>query len=138
MLSQSAYFHFPTLSVAMSTYEYKVLPQGRYIRLLHLQSGSGEDPLQCTLVTISLDTYGLEYKPISYAWGDSSKTQSIYCDGCALPVTESLHAALRTFRYTAGQRMLWADAVSINQENDEEKSSQVRIMQEVYRGVLER
>jgi hypothetical protein len=61
------------------------------------------------------------------------KTTVDICDDRALPITESLDAALRTFRYADRERILWADAVAINQQDDEEKSSQVGLMQEVYR-----
>jgi hypothetical protein len=47
-------------------------------------------------------------------------------------VTESLHSALWRIREQKLASVLWADAVCINQSNDDEKTNQVRMMQDIY------
>jgi hypothetical protein len=47
-------------------------------------------------------------------------------------VNRNVHTLLRRLREPASPRVLWIDALSINQEDNDEKSSQVRLMGEVY------
>lgn len=41
--------------------------------------------------------------------------------------------ALRALRHEDRERVLWVDAVCINQDDNDEKSKQVRIMRDIYR-----
>jgi hypothetical protein len=50
-----------------------------------------------------------------------------------LAVTESLHSALKRLR-SSKSCLFWADAVYINQDDNVEKSQQVRLMQRIYSG----
>lgn len=113
-------------------FAYRPLPQKRSVRLLHLHPGLEHEPLRCSLKTVDLDA-DPEYEAISYVWGDPSKPQSISCDGRPLPITESIFTALRRFRYTNRVRILWADAICIDQENHKEKGYQVTLMHDIYR-----
>lgn len=47
-------------------------------------------------------------------------------------ITENLGAALRNFRLKERPRVLWADAVCINQADDEERGCQVQMMGKTY------
>lgn len=47
-------------------------------------------------------------------------------------VGTNLHAALRQFQSNGEFGSLWIDAVCINQEDDDEKSYQVRYMRDIY------
>jgi hypothetical protein len=49
-------------------------------------------------------------------------------------ITYNLWTALRRLRLNDRSRLLWVDAVCINQSDDDEKSSQVRMMGDIYRG----
>jgi hypothetical protein len=83
------------------------------IRLIALKPGSGDDPIECTLSTLDLNTIGLKeagpYETISYVWGDPQKREEILCDGVRMSVTRSLYDALKVLRYPTGSnpRMLW-------------------------------
>jgi hypothetical protein len=112
-------------------YSYGPTLKGRKIRLLHILTGSGEEAINCSLVEASLDE-GHVYRALSYTWGDCSQAQPICCDGRRLMVTESLHSALWRIREQKLASVLWADAVCINQSNDDEKTTQVRMMQDIY------
>ncbi|KAH9219629.1 heterokaryon incompatibility, partial [Leptodontidium sp. 2 PMI_412] len=58
---------------------------------------------------------------------------------CGQPrtVTRNLFLALRRLRKPEEPRVMWIDALCICQENDEEKSHQVRLMGEIYKRCAE-
>ncbi|KAH4350890.1 hypothetical protein HBH98_038780 [Parastagonospora nodorum] len=117
-----------------SVYTYKPLPDHHNTRLLHLQPGLPGEPLYGSLAITNLDNCGCTYEAVSYAWGSSAKSQYISLDSRKLAITESLFTALQRFRSAQSARVLWADAVCIDQANDIERSSQVNMMGEIYRG----
>lgn len=104
----------------------------RSIRLLKLLPGNDGDPVQGTLHEHDLDNVP-EFETVSYVWGDPSIRQSITCNGVILLVTQSLHDALSQFRLTSESRLLWTDAICINQGDLDERASQVMIMHDIYR-----
>ncbi len=53
-----------------------------------------------------------------------------------MKITKNPALVLRRFRYHDGERYLWADAVSINQADLDEKGIQVAMMGDVYRKAL--
>lgn len=74
-----------------------------------------------------------QYEAISYAWGSAEPSHHITMNGGGvLGITLSLYQALQRFRYDHRQRILWADAVCINQNDKLEKSSQVAQMGQIY------
>ena len=74
------------------------------------------------------------YEAISYVWGEPVFNDILYSSKGCFKITASLAAALRHFRLPNKTRRLWADAVCINQANDEEKGKQVAQMGAVYGG----
>ena len=50
----------------------------------------------------------------------------------AVEVPLSLHGALKQLRHHADHRSVWADAICMNQADDEEKNHQVRLMRQIY------
>ncbi|CAM1510955.1 Fc.00g084680.m01.CDS01 [Cosmosporella sp. VM-42] len=110
-------------------YTYEPIDGPGKIRLLNLQPGVGD--VHLTLSVVSL-TDNPSYEALSYCWGDLSDNQTVYCDGKALEVTKSLFTALRQLRHPDERRVLWADAVCINQQDDLEKGSQVKLMSDIY------
>ena len=100
-------------------------------RLLPLQPGSGDDSIHFTLHTVKLSDKP-PYEAISYCWGDPNDTREVHCDGALLHVTNSLYSALKRLRREDSVRVLWADAVCINQANTPEKSKQVQLMSLIY------
>ena len=114
--------------------KYEPLPEKRSIRLLELQPGHWEEPLQCRLLIENLDSLSYTYEAISYAWGDATDRMPILCNGAHTSITRSLFDALRVFRGRPGERprMLWADAICIDQANLGERSQQVQVMRHIY------
>lgn len=64
--------------------------------------------------------------------GRLNRRHRIECDGYRLFITSNLCDALRQCRQSDSRRVLWADSVCINQDDDEEKSQQVSVMSEIY------
>ncbi|KAJ2982620.1 hypothetical protein NUW58_g6403 [Xylaria curta] len=101
------------------------------IRLLVLLPGEARDDLVCTLRTVSLDSVS-DFDAISYVWGDLPAKLPIRVDGEVFFVTADLEAALRALRKPRKQRSVWVDAVCINQEDIQEKNTQVPQMGRIY------
>jgi hypothetical protein len=107
-------------------------------RILILQAGSPSDEIECELrqrnllTQVSLDD-GLAYEALSYVWGEPESGASITLCGSCFPVTDNLAEALRHLRLTDRERLLWVDAICINQYDEEEKEMQVRSMHKIYR-----
>ncbi|KAI1039028.1 hypothetical protein LB503_007834 [Fusarium chuoi] len=103
------------------------------IRLIKLHPGSGEDPLRADILHASLDSDVVgRYEAVSYAWEDGHATNKLETPRGILLITPSLFHALHRFRLKDEPRMLWADAVCINQSDNAEKASQVALMSDIY------
>ena len=70
-------------------------------------------------------------KQIPYVWGDTDDQQNICLDSHPFKITRNLHAALLHMR-KAGERILWVDALCINQADMDERASQVLQMSSLY------
>ncbi|KAM0417158.1 hypothetical protein ACHAPT_012866 [Fusarium lateritium] len=118
----------------MPPYCYSPLPEGS-IRLLRLLPDQDErSPIRCRLFDFALlDSQGTcPYESLSYVWGSEDKPQSISVDGCDLPVGRNLHVALSHLRHGFLERILWVDAICINQQDPNEKGRQVQSMAKIY------
>jgi hypothetical protein len=107
------------------------------IRLLELFPGSSEETVTATLSTVSLDASPPpRYEALSYVWGDPTIRREIQISspGFAMSFTigVSLEEALIRMRFPDRNRTLWVDAICINQEDIEERESQVSIMGRIY------
>jgi hypothetical protein len=113
------------------SYIYKPLDSTQdEIRVLEIQAGDGDGIISTKLRPISLLSVQ-DYETISYVWGDPSKRVSIIIDGEILSVPASAERAIRRMR-TDIDRVLWIDAVCINQEDLIERKQQVSLMGDVY------
>ncbi|KAH6711009.1 heterokaryon incompatibility protein-domain-containing protein [Leptodontidium sp. MPI-SDFR-AT-0119] len=113
-------------------YQYTPLPGGRYIRLLYLEPGTKSDAGRCQLTTVSLDE-APPFEALSYHWGSTQLSHSISVKGeGALNLTSNLVSALTRVRHETEVRVLWADAICINQESIEERTEQVQLMSAIY------
>ncbi|RYP91670.1 hypothetical protein DL770_002195 [Monosporascus sp. CRB-9-2] len=115
------------------SFEYPQLPGPDYIRLLHLEPPSDKPwELRGSLKVHKLDAQ-CEYEAISYAWGDYPEfNQTLFLEDQVLKITGNLYAALMAYSYHDRIRVLWADAVCINQADTVEKTQQVAIMADIY------
>lgn len=122
------------MSCAISPYYRSLLPGS--IRLLRLLPHEDKNaPIQCQLFDYSLQESGKRmhlYEALSYVWGDSDNPRSIYIGEHKLPVTRNLHAALSHLRNFSLERIIWVDAICIDQNNTKEKEQQIRFMAKIY------
>lgn len=112
-------------------YKYSALPHQHSFRYLILLPGEKDDEI-CYRLTVSDMRKPPAYEAISYTWGDPNIKVPSFCDGKLLEITPSLQEGLRHLRYKSETRLLWADAVCINQENIKEKNRQVMNMKRIY------
>jgi hypothetical protein len=105
------------------------------IRLLVLHPGPFEDPVSCRLKICYLKKCPA-YEALSYVWGDAETTLPIYVglQRNRFEATTNLECTLRHLRYNDRDRILWVDAICINQSDDSEKSQQVRMMRKIFAG----
>ena len=116
-------------------FQYQPLLSQKSIRLLSLMPGQGDDELTSDLINAEVTSGArgrTHYEALSYTWGDPTEKREMRCCSLSLPITASLHNALKQLRYPDRTRTLWVDAVCINQDNIEERSSQVSLMQWIY------
>jgi hypothetical protein len=74
-----------------------------------------------------------QYIALSYTWGTENPTKGIHTPTGFLHITSNLDAALRRILDTFSPGVcVWADAVCIDQRNDTEKASQIRLMPSIY------
>ncbi|KAM0328542.1 hypothetical protein ACHAQA_004949 [Verticillium albo-atrum] len=78
-----------------------------------------------------------DYETLSYVWGSTLGSHTIIINEQPCAIGETLYQALVQFRRNgwyspASQRMLWVDAISINQNDDVEKATEVQRMKSIY------
>lgn len=78
-----------------------------------------------------LDDYP-HYEAVSYTWGHPNDKGMLNCNNKTISVPRNLIEGLRMLRRPDRLRILWADAVCINQKDLEERSSQVTLMARVF------
>lgn len=111
------------------------------IRLLELHGENSDvNGVTCSLIYASL-IKPPEYTALSYCWGDASKTGKIRIENWGdVGVTANLEEALKSvrplnFNGPGGidrSKLLWVDALCINQQDSMERSQQVRQMRQIY------
>ncbi|RFU28429.1 hypothetical protein B7463_g7909, partial [Scytalidium lignicola] len=104
----------------------------REYRLLRLKPALGA--VQCQLIHATLD-HIVKYEALSYTWGDPNDLHSepIMLNNRPYQVTRNLHAALCALREGQEEpRMLWIDALCINQKDLAERNGQVLMMPQIY------
>jgi hypothetical protein len=114
---------------------------GPEIRLIVLEDmDEATDMVACQLKKVKF-TPELEYRALSYCWGDPSNPPSVICNGTRVDVTVSLDSALRCLlrkgKAADLPKVFWIDAICINQQDNMEKAKQVMLMGDIYRQAQE-
>ncbi|PMD13488.1 hypothetical protein NA56DRAFT_585628, partial [Hyaloscypha hepaticicola] len=119
-------------------YEYSLRPNE--LRLLRLSSSLGGDrdsPVHADLNTYNYDDCP-DYETVSYTWG-GEEDDSILCKPVfigpywdVLLQTKNCWAMLKLIRPPSGQRVVWVDAICINQSNFTEREDQIAKMCQIY------
>lgn len=123
------------VSAGSTAYAYDYLNKGEF-RLIVLRPrgpDDREDIVKCEIFPYSLSKPP-DYVALSYAWGDVSDKRKILMQqsNMTLSVSASLESALRALRAPRHSILVWADALSIDQQNPSEKADQVRLMTQIY------
>jgi hypothetical protein len=125
----------PTSSTSSVSPYFSLNPENEEIRLATLAPGSYDDALVIDLgVEILSKTPFPEYEALSYTWGKDVSPQKVTVNGKPLSITANLDCALRHLRYEDRCRVLWVDALCINQADVSERNHQVQLMRQVYSG----
>lgn len=128
-----------------STYVYTSLQPGE-IRLMTLLPGNAREPIQCELNQITLPI-GLEtasdtpsYEALSYMWESevscgtyNPSDAAVHIGSARLFARSNMLQALNRLRYSGESRVLWVDAICINQALISERNEQVSRMRHIYR-----
>lgn len=105
-----------------------------HIRIVDLLPASHDDlkaPIKCVTRIVALSDEPV-YEALSYRWGNDRNRRWITVGDQLASVTGSLHAALLRLRHQDEKRPLWIDQICINQEDTDEKASQIRLMGQIY------
>lgn len=104
------------------------------IRVLEIAPASGNNIIECTMKRISLlENPVPAYETISYCWGLPRAPSTIKLNGFLTPVPASSEATLKRMRLSEQPRVLWIDAICIDQSSIAERSAQVALMSTIYR-----
>ena len=106
-----------------------------------LLPGAFEAKIHVTIRNIGLsESLKPEYEALSYTWGSVTNLDYVYVQGDerekALAITKNLAEALRYLRYEDRPRVLWIDAICVDQNNTAERGHQVLRMAEIYRQAI--
>lgn len=104
----------------------------RQIRALCILPGSRDDTIRCEFRVIALKDENVEFEALSYVWGTEDNPQPIELKGRPQKVKANLFAALQHLRKSDRQRIIWIDALCINQSDEVEKSTQILLMKDIY------
>jgi hypothetical protein len=102
-------------------------------RVLRLLPGPPGSTIRAQLLTLDFDTTrSTHYEAVSYVWGRFTGTKDIEIGGHICIVPASSEDVLQAVRYRDTERLIWIDAICINQTDQTEKQHQVAIMGKIY------
>lgn len=130
-----------------SDHHYTALDTDRQeIRLLHLLPAPQSSAIECNLETVSLQSLERKrstllgsrgprprWEALSYTWGETGGGTSIFLNGKPFAVRRNLWLALCSLRLEDESRVIWIDAICVNQSDLEERSQQIQFMATIYK-----
>jgi hypothetical protein len=114
-------------------YEHASLAHADSVRLIKLLPGTRGSPLTCNIFE-ARKRVNPAYEALSYVWGEPVFSHFIQetSTNTILNITTNLNQALQAIRHKDTARVLWIDAVCINQTDLKEKGHQVALMGQIY------
>ncbi|PMD29414.1 HET-domain-containing protein [Hyaloscypha variabilis F] len=115
-------------------------------RLIVLHPGAREDEIKCNLIPLPLSILEApddkksevsQYEALSYVWGAQIDPVLIEIDGQDFQIGRNLYSALINLRFEDKDRLLWIDAICINQDDIAERNWQVSRMGLIYRSAFQ-
>lgn len=76
-----------------------------------------------------------DFEALSYTWGNQDDTKKITVNGVDMKVPRNLGEALKALRDLNETRLgmcYWVDSLSINQNDEDEKKTQIKRMRDIY------
>lgn len=119
-----------TLFKPLPPYRYSPLEPGM-IRLLTVERRLPFMDVRTSLLHVKLANKPI-YEAISYTWGTSTTSKDIIIDGHSFITSVSTYNAIHGRSSLWRRRVLWIDALCINQQDPIEKGHQVSLMTEIY------
>lgn len=101
------------------------------IRLAILQADRRDASIRVTLANAAFADRP-RYEALSYTWGRPDELKTIELNGRRVDVRNNLALALIHLRHATEDRVLWIDAICINQADLKERNSQVQLMSYIY------
>jgi hypothetical protein len=89
------------------------------------------DAVCCEVVSVTFASIP-KYEALSYTWGEEDATKTIELNRRSFRVRKNLYDALYHLRSEKEKRVIWVDAICINQNDNDERSCQVSIMPSIY------
>ena len=103
------------------------------IRVITLHPGTQTNEICCSLTHIATNKGSKPfYKALSYTWGSPESPKTIILNDVRVQVRENLWQALYHLRFEDQELTIWIDALCINQNDLQERSSQVSRMSAIY------
>jgi hypothetical protein len=108
-------------------YQYEPLRKGEiWLLILEPALSISDSTVSCFLKHVLLEN-DIAYKALIYVWGDPTnltlvRIPPVASDRGEINAMVNLHSALCYLRYTEKVRVLWADAICIDQSDLEERS----------------
>ncbi|PMD33948.1 HET-domain-containing protein [Hyaloscypha variabilis F] len=123
-----------SLVPAEEQFPYQPLDTTKFeIRVITLHPGIQTDQIHCSMTHIATNRGSKpRYTALSYTWGTPESPKSILLNGVQVQVRENLWQALYHLRSEERDLRIWIDALCINQNDLQERSSQVSRMSAIY------
>lgn len=124
-------------SEASEPYQYSPLDEeAQEVRLLTLLPGPFSAEIRvCLDITPFTEDRVPKFEAVSYTWGSTENPVGIFIGESGqrtLAVTQNLAEALPYFRYEDKPRVLWIDAICVDQQNLKERGHQIKRMADVF------
>jgi len=118
-----------------TVYQNIITPEGIWLRMFVLLPGPPTAQLSGKLLQskADCDAHGVDrFEALSYTWGSPTHKGPVAVNGRVCLLGGNLYAALLALRYEDRPRILWIDAICINQDDIDEKNMHVPQMHYVY------
>lgn len=105
------------------------------LRLLRLfPTNVASSPIRSELFQAWFDVpeHIMPYEALSYTWGAKEETKDILINNQLHAITENVYLALLHMCQPTTDRVIWVDALCIDQRNNKERPHQVGIMGNIY------
>ncbi|PSN64192.1 hypothetical protein BS50DRAFT_648118 [Corynespora cassiicola Philippines] len=123
---------FSVIKPNQALYAYKTLANEE-IRLFMLFPGSKHDPVRGMIFNAPSSESAGPYRTLSYEWGTGTDQHHIVTENGLLKIRGPLYKTLVHIRKQKNPIVLWIDAICINQNDEREKTQQIRLLPQIFK-----